>query len=137
MSTHDVTMFAVALIAFALLDGVWLGILMRRFYREQLSRVARMSNGRLAPLWPVVPLVYVVLALGIVGLAVPRAAGAPVAGAMWGGLLGFVMYGFYNFTNYATLASWSGVMTLVDTVWGSTACSVVAFVITAMAARID
>lgn len=133
MSTKYLVSFIVALIAFGVLDGVWLGILMRRFYREQLARVARMSNGRLAPLWPVAVLVYLVLALGVATLAVPQAGGAPVAGAMWGALLGFVLYGFYNLTNYATLTSWPQAMTFVDTAWGTAACSVVAAVATAAA----
>jgi uncharacterized membrane protein len=135
VSIHDAASFAFALIAFAALDFVWLGVLMRRFYRQQLSAVARMKQGRLAPIWPVAGLVYVILALAIVAFAVPRAAGAPLAGAMWGGILGFVLYGFYNLTNYATLAAWSPAMTLVDTVWGSAVCSAVATIVTTFAGR--
>lgn len=130
MSTHEAALFAVALAAFAVLDVVWLSVLMRTFYRQQLSGVARMKDGRLAPIWPVAALVYIILALAIVAFAVPRAAGAPLTAAMWGGLLGFVLYGFYNFTNYATLAAWSPAMTIVDTLWGSAACGAVAMIVT-------
>ncbi|PWT80119.1 MAG: DUF2177 domain-containing protein [Blastocatellia bacterium] len=132
MLLRDVTLLLVALAMFVILDGVWLGVLMRRFYRQQLAPIARMSSGRLAPLWPIAALVYLSLALGVLALVVPRAAGVAAAGARWGALLGLVVYGFYNFTNYATLAAWTGAMTLVDIAWGIVACGAVASAVTAV-----
>jgi uncharacterized membrane protein len=127
---QSLKLFAVALAAFVVLDGLWLGIIMRRFYRTQLSPIARMSGGSLAPIWPVAALVYVLLAAGVVAFAVPRAAGLASGGAMWGALLGVVMYGFYNLTNYATLARWTMTMTIVDMAWGAFACAAAAAVVT-------
>jgi len=33
-------------------------------------------------------------------------------------LLGLIIYGVYNSTNYATLSDWSGELALQDTLWG-------------------
>lgn len=42
--------------------------------------------------------------------------------AAWkGALVGGVMYGFYDFTNWATLRGWTAYMTVTDTAWGATA----------------
>jgi uncharacterized membrane protein len=127
---QSLKLFAVALAAFVVLDGLWLGVIMRRFYRTQLTPIARMSGGSLAPIWPAAALVYVLLAVGVVAFAVPRAAGLASGGAMWGALLGVVMYGFYNLTNYSTLARWTMTMTIVDMAWGAFACGAAAAVAT-------
>lgn len=34
-------------------------------------------------------------------------------------LLGFVIYGVYNSTNYATLSNWSADLAIQDTLWGA------------------
>lgn len=38
---------------------------------------------------------------------------------LYGALLGFVMYAFYDLTNLATLKDYSWSLTLVDTLWGT------------------
>lgn len=127
---QSLKLFGVALAAFVVLDAVWLGLVMRRFYRTQLSPIARMSGGALAPIWPVAALVYVLLAIGVVAFALPRAAGLASGGAMWGALLGVVIYGVYNLTNYSTLARWPSAMTIVDIAWGGVVCAAVAAAVT-------
>ena len=54
--------FAVALVVLLVLDTVWLGVVMKDFYRRALAPVARMADGQLDPIWPVAALVYPVLA---------------------------------------------------------------------------
>lgn len=40
--------------------------------------------------------------------------------ALWGGMiLGFLCYGTYEMTNYATLADWSPSQVIVDGLWGT------------------
>ena len=43
----------IALGVFALLDFLWLGVVMSGFYRTELAALARTSNGSFAPIWPV------------------------------------------------------------------------------------
>jgi len=38
---------AVGAVAFMVLDGVWLGLLMKNFYREQLAPIVRLGDGRM------------------------------------------------------------------------------------------
>lgn len=70
-----------AMVGFALLDGLWLGLLMTSFYRERLAPIARMSNGALALNWSAAIVVYVLLGAGIAAFAVARAEHAAAAAA--------------------------------------------------------
>lgn len=118
--TRHLELFAVALVAILILDALWLGVIMRRFYSSRFAAIGRMSGGSMAPIWPAAALVYVLLAAGIVAFALPHADGSPWRGAAWGAMFGGVIYGFYNLTNHATLAGWSPAVTWVDTAWGAT-----------------
>jgi uncharacterized membrane protein len=109
-------------VAFMLLDGVWLGLLMKNFYREQLAPIVRLADGGIAPNWPAAIVVYVLLGAGIALFVVPNAATVPSAAGR-GALLGLVIYGVYDFTNYSTLRQWPFVLTLADTAWGTLACA--------------
>ncbi len=118
--------FGVALTGFLVLDGLWLGVVMGTFYRDQLWSLARTSGDRLAPVWSVAALVYVLLAAGVTALVVPRAESALQAVGL-GALFGLVVYGVYDLTNLATLRDWRVTLTMVDIAWGTCACAVVAW----------
>ncbi|MBM3779066.1 MAG: DUF2177 family protein [Acidimicrobiia bacterium] len=114
--------------AFVVLDGLWLGVVMKRFYREQLAPIVRMADGGMAPNWSAAAIVYVMLGIGIALLAVPRAASLAEA-ARYGAVLGLVIYGVYDFTNLATLRHWPLIVVLVDVAWGTAATAVAAMLV--------
>ena len=108
------------------LDGVWLGPLMKNFYRDQLARIVRLADGGIALNWPAAFVVYVLLGTGIALFVIPRAPTVPLAAA-YGAVFGLVVYGVYDFTNYSTLRQWPFVLVMVDAAWGtvaSAACAV-------------
>ena len=117
-----------AMAGFMVLDGLWLGLLMTQFYEDRMGTIARMADGGFAPDWPAALAVYVLLGIGIAAFALPRAAGASGAAAS-GALLGLVVYGVYDFTNYSLLRDWTLTLALVDTAWGVTASAVCAGVV--------
>jgi uncharacterized membrane protein len=116
---------AIALAGFLALDGMWLGLLMKNFYRDQLAAIARMRDGGLAPIWPAALPVYLLLAVGTAVFIVPRAIDAWSA-AKYGALFGLVVYGIYDLTNYSTLAQYPLQIALVDICWGVFASAVCA-----------
>ena len=117
---------AVGTVAFMVLDGLWLGVVMTNFYRDQLAPIARLTeSGGFAPNWPAALAVYVLLGVGVACFAVPGAASVGAA-ALSGGLLGLVVYGVYDFTNYSTLRQWPFVLVLADVAWGVVATAVAA-----------
>jgi uncharacterized membrane protein len=111
---------AVGAVAFMVLDAVWLGLLMKHFYREQLAPIVRLADGGIAPNWPAAFVVYALLGIGIALFVIPRASTLPSAAA-FGALFGLIVYGVYDFTNYSTLRQWPFVLTLADTAWGALA----------------
>ena len=124
---------AIGAVAFMVLDGVWLGLLMKNFYRDQLAPIVRLADGGIAPNWPAAFVVYVLLGTGIALFVIPRAPTVSLA-AGYGALFGLVVYGVYDFTNYSTLRQWPFVLTLADVAWG-TAASAAAAVAVRIVAR--
>ena len=124
---QTIKLAALGAVAFMVLGGVWLGVLMKTFYRDQLAPIVRLADGGIAPNWPAAFVVYALLGTGIALFVIPRAPTVSLAAA-YGALFGLVVYGVYDFTNYSTLRQWPFVLTLVDVAWGtfaSAACAVV------------
>ena len=115
--THRFNLFLVALVAFGILDGLWLGAIMGAFRNTRRSLLARMSGNRLAPLWGPALGVYVLLAIGIVAFVIPR--NGTEASMARGALFGLVVFGVYDLGSLSTLRVWPAVLTLVDIVWGA------------------
>src|SRR3982751_1104557 len=119
---------ALGAVAFMVLDGLWLGLLMKNFYREQLAPIVRLADGGIVPNWPAAFVVYALLGTGIALFVMPRAATIPAA-AGYGALFGLVVYGVYDFTNYSTLRQWPFVLTLADAAWGAAASAATAIAV--------
>lgn len=122
--THAV----IGAVAFMALDAIWLGLLMKDFYRAQLAPIVRLADGGIAPNWPAAFVVYALLGTGIAVFVIPRAPTVTLA-AGYGALLGLVVYGVYDFTNYSTLRQWPFVLTLTDVAWGAVATAAAAAVV--------
>lgn len=122
--THAV----IGAVAFMALDAIWLGLLMKDFYRAQLAPIVRLADGGIAPNWPAAFVVYALLGTGIAVFVIPRAPTVTLA-AGYGALLGLVVYGVYDFTNYSTLRQWPFVLTLTDVAWGVVATAAAAAVV--------
>jgi uncharacterized membrane protein len=120
---HTIKLAALGAMAFMVLDGVWLGLLMKNFYRAQLAPIVRLANGGIAPNWPAAFVVYALLGVGVALFVIPRAPSISLA-AVYGALLGLVVYGVYDFTNYSTLREWPFVLTLADVAWGVVATAI-------------
>ncbi len=122
---QTIKLAAIGAVAFMMLDGIWLGVVMKNFYRDQLAPIVRLSNGGIAPNWPAALVVYALLGTGIALFVLPRAATVSLA-AVYGALFGLVVYGVYDFTNYSTLRQWPFVLTLADVAWGAVASAAAA-----------
>jgi uncharacterized membrane protein len=125
---HTIKLAALGAVAYMVLDGVWLGLLMKNFYRNQLAPIVRLADGGIAPNWPAAFVVYILLGTGIAHFVIPRAPTVSLAAA-YGALFGLVVYGVYDFTNYSTLRQWPFVLTLADVAWGTVASAACAAVV--------
>ena len=112
---------------FLAIDYIWLGVVMSKFYKNELGMLARVSNGSLTPVFWAAAIVYVLIPLGAVLFALPRVSQEnPISTALlWGFIYGIVLYGVYDMTNYALVNKWSLKMSIVDIIWGGAINSVV------------
>ena len=112
--------FGASLLALAILDGLWLGVIAGGFYKEKLGGLLRDK-----PIWAIAALFYLVHAIGIATFALPQASSWSGA-LMLGALFGFCAYAAYDLTNHATIKGWPPIVTAVDLCWGSAATALAA-----------
>jgi len=115
MKTALVT-YTGCLLTLAVLDAIWLGIVARGFYRDQLGELMLPS-----PNLAVAAFFYLLFTVAIVILAVLPALSSGSIGTalLYGAILGLAAYGTYDITNLSTLKSWPLAMSLVDMAWGT------------------
>ena len=94
-----------------MVDAIWLGVVAKKFYANQLGSLMRPDIKAMPAL-----AFYLLFAVGLVILAVrPNEASISLSTvAFHGGIVGFIAYGTYNMTNYATLKDWPIKMSAVD-----------------------
>ncbi|KAF0863521.1 DUF2177 family protein [Pseudomonas sp. LD120] len=103
------------LLAFLLLDALWLGLMMSPTYRALLGSLL-LEQPRLLP----TALFYLLYVTGCLLFAVRPALqqGGWRRAARLGALLGLVSYGTYDLSNWATLQAWPASLALLDMAWG-------------------
>jgi uncharacterized membrane protein len=100
---------------FFAIDIIWLGLIARGFYRNNLGHLLRTNVN-----WAAAIIFYLLYILGILIFAVmPALENNSLLQAMiLGGLFGFFAYATYDLTNLATLKNWPVKVVVVDMVWG-------------------
>ena len=109
--------YFVTLIAFVLIDAVWLSRMANVLYKPTMGDML-LDEFRVAP----AIVFYLMFAAGLVYFAVwpGLEAGSWRLALLHGALIGAMAYATYDLTNHATLRNWSTTMTVVDIIWGST-----------------
>ncbi|MGY4639194.1 DUF2177 family protein [Pseudomonas sp. TE24901] len=113
MSRKVIYAYLGTLLAFLVLDGLWLGVLMGPTYKSFLGPLM-LDQPRLLP----AVLFYLLYALGCVVFVVLPSVSWQRA-ARLGALLGLVAYGTYDLSNWATLRGWSSGLAVMDMAWGT------------------
>ena len=108
-------------VIFLAIDALWLGIVAKNFYAEQLGDLlAKNIKFQIAAVF------YLVYTVGIVVFAIAPALEAEkiILALGYGALFGFLAYGTYDFTNMATIRDWPTIVSVVDIIWGTFITSV-------------
>ena len=105
-----------AVVAFMIIDGLWLGLVAKSFYATQLGELLRAK-------FLILPagVFYLAYTAGLVFLAVrPTMPELPLTNiALYGAIVGFLAYGTYDMTNLSTLRNWPVMVSVVDMLWGT------------------
>jgi len=109
------TLYAISVPVFFIIDMLWLGFVARSFYQTRLGHLLGDVN------WPAAIIFYLVFLVGLTIFAIyPGATVGKVTTALvWGALFGFFTYATYDLTNLATLKDWPLSVVVVDIVWGT------------------
>lgn len=118
-------LYGVAVVTFLVMDLMWLGVVARSFYQEQMGHLMRADVN-----WAAAFAFYVVFVSGIVVLVVwPAIDRQSLTHALvLGALFGLVTYAAYDLTNLATLQGFPLKVAVVDLVWGMVLCATVSAV---------
>jgi uncharacterized membrane protein len=108
---------------FFAIDLVWLGVIAKGLYQKNLGHLLSPAVN-----WPAAFAFYLIYIVGILLFAVkPALADQSLAkAAIWGALFGFFTYATYDLTNLATLKGWPLKIVVIDVIWGTLLCTLVA-----------
>lgn len=109
------TLYAIAVPIFLAFDALWLGLIARGFYQNQIGYLLGPVN------WVAAIIFYLIFVAGLVFFAMLPAlesdsfATAMLLGAIFGG----IAYATYDLTNLATIKDWPLFLSIVDIAWGT------------------
>ncbi len=109
-------LYGISILAFLLIDGIWLGVVARGFYKKHLGYLLAPD-----PNWTAALLFYLLFVAGVVFfVTVPGLeAGTWKAVLLRGAFFGLIAYATYDLTNLATVRDWPVIVAVVDMLWGA------------------
>jgi uncharacterized membrane protein len=107
-----------AAVTIGVLDAMWLTL--RYNYHNDLFY--KVQQNTLSPRIIPALLIYILIPVAVFLYAIKDAYSMKDA-AFKGAVIGFILYAFYDLTNYATLLNYTLEMTLTDIAWGTTVCT--------------
>ncbi len=108
--------YFLTLVVFLAIDMIWLLVLAKKFYSEQLGYLMAKNPNLIAAL-----VFYVLFVAALLFFVIhPALSSGSGQYALFAGMFfGLVTYGTYDLTNLATIKDWPVLITLVDLAWGS------------------
>jgi uncharacterized membrane protein len=109
-------MYGIALLVFFAVDMLWLGVIAKRLYSEQIGHLLKTNVN-----WAAAIIFYLIFIAGVVTFVLMPAwnDGSFIRALLLGGLFGFIAYSTYDLTNLATMKDWPLFITIVDLAWGT------------------
>jgi uncharacterized membrane protein len=109
-------LYLIALPVFFAIDMLWLGLVAKNFYKEQIGMLMKPEVN-----WAAAILFYLIFIGGMVVfvIAPAMAKGSWTYALQMGALFGFVCYATYDLTNLAVAKDWPLLVTVVDLIWGA------------------
>ena len=118
-----IKLYFISLFVFLGIDSIWLLLIAKKFYADQLGYLMAKTPNLLAAL-----IFYLLFIVGVVFLVLaPALKNNSLSQAiLMGALFGLCSYATYDLTNLATIKDWPIIITIIDMIWGTTLSAVVA-----------
>jgi len=109
-------LFLIALPVFFAIDMIWLALVAKNFYKEQIGFLMRPDVN-----WFAAIIFYLLFIAGLITFVISPAVikQSWVHALLYGALFGLITYATYDLTNLATIKDWPLLVTVVDLIWGS------------------
>lgn len=122
---NQIYLYLICLGTFLAVDFFWLGVVAKKFYRQELGELMAESTN-----WAAAFIFYLLFVAGVLVFVVNPALekGSLIRSVGLGFLFGLIAYATYDLTNLATLSGWSLKVTGVDLVWGGVVSAIVSTV---------
>lgn len=108
--------FATFIVSMLIVDAVWLGVMVKRFYSHQIGHLMAEN-----PRFGAAAIFYFVYGLTLTILVLHPSIHSDISLSQvffLGAVFGLATYGTYDLTNQATLKDWPTLVTAVDIIWG-------------------
>ncbi|MBP6859194.1 MAG: DUF2177 family protein [Candidatus Magasanikbacteria bacterium] len=108
-------LYIAALPIFFALDMVWLGLISKNFYKEQIGFLIKPQVN-----WYAAIVFYLIFIAGLVAFVISPALekNSWIHALLFGAFFGLVTYATYDLTNLAMTKDWPFLVTAVDLAWG-------------------
>ena len=118
-------LYLVSLAAFLAIDMLWLGLVARSFYQQQLGFIMAPSVN-----WFAAIIFYLLFIGGILFFVVVPGleSNSLKATLLRAALFGLITYATYDLTNLATLKDWPALLSIVDMLWGTLLSVLVSYI---------
>jgi uncharacterized membrane protein len=125
INTMFVKLFFIALPVFFVIDMVWLVVVAKKFYQQQIGFLMRPDIN-----WFAAIVFYLLFIAGLVIFVISPAVEKQswTHALIYGALFGLITYATYDLTNLATLKDWPLLVTVVDLIWGAVLASSISLV---------
>ncbi len=120
-----IKLFFIALPVFFVIDMVWLVLVAKKFYQEQIGFLMKPDIN-----WFAAIIFYLLFIAGLVIFVISPAVEKHswVHALLFGALFGLITYATYDLTNLATLKDWPLLVTVVDLIWGTVLASSISLI---------
>jgi uncharacterized membrane protein len=120
-----IKLFLIALPVFFVIDMVWLVLVAKKFYQDQIGFLMKPDINWLAAI-----IFYLLFIAGLVVFVISPAVlkHSWVHALLFGALFGLITYATYDLTNLATLKDWPLLVTVVDLIWGTVLASSISLI---------
>ena len=110
-----IKLYLIALPVFLVIDAIWLGIISKNFYKNQIGFLMKTEIN-----WLSAVIFYLIFIAGLVFFVIlPAMEKNSWSHALLAGILfGLVTYATYDLTNMATIKDWPLLVTIIDLFWG-------------------
>lgn len=128
-----IKLFIIALPVFFVIDMVWLVLVAKKFYQEQIGFLMKPDIN-----WFAAIIFYLLFIAGLILFVISPAVEKHswVHALIFGALFGLITYATYDLTNLATLKDWPLLVTVVDLIWGTVLASAISVITYLIASKI-